>query len=410
MPSSLQIWFDRLTTTMFSSTLAFTFCGLFLLPSGKSILANMLVISILFGGINLLIGRQFNVGLREHRLLWVFIGYAGFILFNRFVHGDQYGVMRSLGYVVLFGLLIPRKPIVLKASCYAIIMGGLGMGSLSLWQQFQGINRVEGFTNAILFSQASLTIALLAWGINKEARLNIWKRAVTIFSLFMALYSLYASQSRGVWLAFIFIFGVVMAVKAFHKPRKYMAISLVLLFAGFLFYSHNSVLQERLQASISDLKYAENGAYGTSWGLRIVAWQGAWQGFLSSPILGVGTDGFDAMKQALVASGVSSPLLLAPQLTHSHSQYMQNLFIRGATGGLALLLFMGLPMWWAGRSWGWTSLGVLLPLSYAINGVSDVPFEHQETLFLFVLSLIFCFHFNDSLHINSTPKIKHNYI
>lgn len=395
MSPALKVWLDRLTTAMFSSTLAFTFCGLFLLPSGKSILANMLVISILFGGINLLIGRQFNVGLRERRLLWVFFGYAGLILFNRFVHGDQYGVMRSLGYVVLFGLLIPRKPIVLKTSCYAIIMGGLGMGSLSLWQQFQGITRVEGFTNAILFSQASLTIALLAWGIHKEARLNIWKRAVTILSLFMALYSLYASQSRGVWLAFIFILGVVMAVKAFQKPRKYIAISLILLSAGFLFYSHNSVLQERLQASISDLKYAENGDYGTSWGLRIVAWQGAWQGFLSSPILGVGTDGFDATKQALVASGISSPLLLDPQLTHSHSQYMQNMFIRGAAGGLALLLFLGLPMWWAWRSWGIESSGVLLPLSFAINGLSDVPFEHQNTTYLYALSLLFIFISNE---------------
>lgn len=389
MPSSSQVWLDRLTTAFFSSTLAFTFCGLFLFPEGKSILANMMVLSIVVGGLNLFIGRQCNVGLIDRRLLWLFLGYAGFILINRFVHGDQYGVMRSLGYVVLFGLLVPRKAIVLRVSRYAIIAGGLGMGSLTLWQQFQGIDRVDGFTNAILFSQASLTIALLAWGIRKEAGVTKWESIGAILSILMSLYSLYASQSRGVWLAFLLIVGMIVVLKALVKPRKYLLLSLLLLGSGVVFYDQSSVLQERVQASISDIKHVEEGAYGTSWGLRMVAWQGAWQGFLTAPILGVGTDGFDATKKALVASGVSSPLLLDPQLAHSHSQYMQNLFIRGVVGGSALLLFLGLPIWWAGRRWGVASVGVLLPLSFAINGLSDVPFEHQNTLFIYALGLLF---------------------
>lgn len=389
MYSTFQVWLDRITTILFSLTLAFSFCGLFLLPEGKTVLANMLVISIVFGGVNIFIGRQFNVGLIDRRLLLVFLGYASFILLNRMLHGDQYGVMRSLGYVVLFGLLIPRKILIINVSRYAIIAGGLCMGGVSLWQQFDGITRVEGFTNAILFSQASLIIAILAWGVCQETRGRRLEKAGAILSLLMSIYSLYASQSRGVWLALIFIVGMVIVFKASHKPRKYMAISLFLLGGCFIFYNQSPMLQERIQDSISDLKYAEQGAYGTSWGLRIVAWQGAWQGFLSAPVLGVGTDGFDAMKQSLVASGVSSPLLLDPQLAHSHNQYMQNLFIRGAIGGIALLLFLGLPIWWAAKSWGGVSIGVLLPVSFAINGLSDVPFEHQNILFLYALGLVF---------------------
>lgn len=385
----IQVFFDRLTTVLFSATLAFTFCGLFLLPDGKTILANMLVISILVGIVNLIIGKSWDVGLHDRRILWLFLGYAAFILINRIIHGDQYGVMRSLGYVSLFGLLVPRKEIVLRVSRYAIMAGGVGMGFISLWQQFHGIYRVEGFTNAILFSQASLVIALLAWGMHKERSLLSWEKGCALLSVLMALYSLYASQSRGVWLAFMTIVGLIVLVKAMKKPLKYIVFLLLILSGGAVFYNQSSVLQERVQASISDISNAEKGVYGTSWGLRLVAWQGAWQGFLTAPVLGVGTDGFDVTKQALVASGVSSPLLLDPALAHSHNQYMQNLIIRGAVGGVALLLFLGWPMWWAVQRWGGGSVGLFLPLSFSIDALSDVPFEHQSTLFLYTLGLLF---------------------
>jgi O-antigen ligase len=396
MSSAIQALFDRLTTILFSTTLAFTFCGLFLLPNGKTILANMLVISILTGIVNLIVGKNWDVGLHDRRILWLFLGYAMFIFINRLIHGDQYGVMRSLVYVVLFGLLVPRKDIVLKVSRYAIIAGGVGMGCVSLWQQHHDIYRVEGFTNAILFSQASLVIALLAWWLYKEAFIARWEKGGSLLSILLALYSLYASQSRGVWLAFIAIVGLIVLVKVMKKPLKYIAFLLLILGGGVVFYNQSSVLQERVQASISDLSNAENGVYGTSWGLRLVAWQGAWQGFLTAPIIGVGSDGFDITKQALVESGVSSPLLLDSQLTHSHNQYMQNLFIRGAVGGLALLLFLGLPVLLAWQEWGGASYVVLIPLSFAISGLSDVPFEHQNTIFLYTLSLLFIFLMNET--------------
>lgn len=400
----IQVFFDRLTTVLFSATLAFTFCGLFLLPDGKTILANMLVISILVGIVNLIIGKSRDVGLHDRRILWLFLGYAAFIFINRLIHGDQYGVMRSLVYVVLFGLLVPRREIVLKVSRYAIIAGGVGMGLISLWQQSHGIYRVEGFTNAILFSQASLVIALLAWGLYKETSIARWEKVGALLSVLMALYSLYASQSRGVWLAFMTIVGLIVLVKAMKKPLKYILFLLLILGSGAFFYNQSSVLQERVQASISDISNAEKGVYGTSWGLRLVAWQGAWQGFLTSPVIGVGTDGFDITKQSLVKSGVSTPLLLDSQLTHSHNQYMQSLIIRGAVGGVVLLLFLGLPMWWAWKEWGGLSSGVFLPLCFVISGMSDVPFEHQSVLYLYVLSMMFCFYKNDLLDKNYIEK------
>lgn len=400
LPLSL-VWLDRLTTTIFSLTLSFTFCGLFLLPDGKTLLSNLLVVAILFGLLNVLVGKQRDVGLSDRRLLWVFLGYALFVLLNRLVHGDQYGVMRNLGYVVLFGLLIPRKAIVLIASRYAIIAGGVGLGALSMWQVHAGIGRVDGFTNAILFSMASLALVLLNWFLCHEQQRARWEKALSGAALVMSLYGLYASQSRGVWLALIAVVVVAFVTKARINPVKYLALSIALAAGLFLLYQQSPVIQSRVHSGVVDLQKAEKGVYGTSWGLRIVAWQGAWQGFMTSPVLGVGTDGFTITKQQLVESGKSSSLLLHPALAHAHNQFMQNLVVRGAVGVIVLCMFLGLPMWWGINLGGLSSILALYPFSFAISGLTDVPFEHQNVIYLYALGLLFLW-----LNIQNKEKVE----
>ncbi|MGL5029915.1 MAG: O-antigen ligase family protein [Aeromonas sp.] len=383
------LWLDRLTTLLFSVTLGFTFCGLFLLPAGKTIISNLLVISSVIGLLNVVLGGKRSVGLTDRRLLWVFLGYAAFIFINRIIHGDQYGVMRALAYVVLFGLLIPRKAIILTVSRYAILLGGLGLGILSLIQVDHGIARVDGFTNAILFSQGALALAILGWFIGYEKPVMRWGKILSAITIAMSLYALYASQSRGVWLALVVILVIPFAIKLKQKPLKYLGVLVVTGLALTFCYQQSTILQTRAHESISDLKQARNGVYGTSWGLRIVAWQGAWQGFLTSPVIGVGTKFFGITKRKLVAEGISPPLLTSSALAHSHSQYMQNLFIRGAVGLCALLIFIGLPIWWGSRLAGASSVLTLYPISFAISGLSDVPFEHQILIYVYALGLLF---------------------
>lgn len=389
MLSAPRIWLNRLTIAAFALALGFTFCGLFLVPEGKKILSNLLVAAIAIGLANLAATGRQHVGLPDRRILWVFLGYGLFIFFNRLVHGDQYGVMRNIGYVVLFGLLIPRDKIILVISRYAIQLGGMGLGLLSIWQVYHGVGRVEGFTNAILFSQASLGLALLSWFVGYERADVRWGKIISAVTIVMSLYALYASQSRGVWLALISILSMIIVIKARRKPFKYMCVFVGVVLAFALFYQQSTVLQARAKSSFSDIQHAERGAYDTSWGLRIVAWQGAWQGFLTAPVLGVGTEGFDAIKQQLVREGKISPLLLHPALAHCHNQFMQNLMIRGAIGLVALLLFLGLPMLWGKKLAGVTSVLMLYPVVFAVSGLSDVPFEHQNIIYLYTLGLLF---------------------
>ncbi|MFM4733357.1 O-antigen ligase family protein [Aeromonas salmonicida] len=380
---------DKATTALFALVIMFSFGGLFLVPAGQTILSNLLVVASVFGLLNYFFGKKRNVGLEDRRILWVLAAYAAMIFVNRLIHGDQYGVMRGLFYVVVFALLIPRKPALLTLGYAAIVTGGIGLGIMSLWQYQSGIVRVEGFTNAILFSQAALTLAILNWFIFQQEQMVRWARGCALIALIAALFALYLSQSRGVWLAFGVIIGYIIFYKALFKPWKYAAVAILCAVSIGVIYHTNQLAQVRVAEAVSDLKLVEKGSYDSSWGLRVVAWQSAWLGFLDAPVTGVGTNGFDALKQEQVARGLVPPLALNASLAHAHSQYMQNLVIRGGIGFVMLVVFLFLPLWLSMKKMGGDAACVLIPLSFAISAFSDVPFEHQDILYLYVLSMIF---------------------
>lgn len=380
---------DKATIALFALVIMFSFCGLFLVPAGQTILSNLLVVASVFGLLNYFVGKKRNVGLEDRRILWVLAAYAAMIFVNRLIHGDQYGVMRGLFYVVVFALMIPRKPALLTLGYAAIVSGGIGLGIMSLWQYQSGIVRVEGFTNAILFSQAALTLAILNWFVFQQRQLLRWIRYGALVALVAALFALYLSQSRGVWLALAGIVGYVICYKALFKPWKYIAIAILCIASMGITYHTSQLVQLRVADAVSDLNLAEKGSYNSSWGLRVVAWQSAWLGFLDAPVTGVGTNGFDSLKQEQAAKKLVSPLILHPALAHAHNQYMQNIVIRGSVGFFALAVLLFYPIGLAIKNMGWMSAGVFIPLTFAINGLSDVPFEHQNVLYVYALSLIF---------------------
>ena len=190
MLSRSLVLLDKVTTALFGLTIIFAFCGLFLVPAGQSMQSNLLAVTGIFGLLNYFVGKQRDVGLRDRRILWGLLVYAVMIFVNRLIHGDQYGVMRGLFYVAVFALMMPRKPVLLMLGYLAIVLGGVGLGILSFWQYHHGIVRVEGFTNAILFSQAALALAILNWFVFQQGQLAAWLRGGALVGLLAALFAL----------------------------------------------------------------------------------------------------------------------------------------------------------------------------------------------------------------------------
>ncbi|WP_439842738.1 O-antigen ligase family protein [Aeromonas taiwanensis] len=393
-----KILLERITIALFSLSIVFLFCGLFIIPSGTSYLSNFIVLSCLFGVVNFFASAKTNVGLRDKRLLCVFLVYAIVVLVNRQIHGDASWIMRNIFYVIVFSFFLPRERITLNIGVLSVIIGGISIGGLSFWQYYHGSSRVEGYTNAILFSQAALIMFILNMIVVFSCQ-RVYVSVLASIAVISSLYALYQSQSRGVWIAAVFIIVFVSFIKLRHKPIKLSLLIFSFIIVMILLYQYSPVVQQRILDATSDLYKMQANSYDTSWGLRLMAWKSAWFGFLEHPIFGIGYDGLDDLRLEQLKSGIVDQLYINYGMYHAHNQFMQNILIRGIFGGAAAILVLIYPILIARKSFGVLSASTLVPIGILICSLSDVPLEHQNTLYIYTLSLVLCWFYYENAHL-----------
>ncbi|MCO4205730.1 O-antigen ligase family protein [Aeromonas taiwanensis] len=398
MPINSKILLDRMTIGLFSLSIIFLFCGLFIVPSGTSYMSTLIVLSCFFGVANFFTGDKTSVGLRDKRLLFAFLAYALVILVNRQIHGDASWIMRNILYVIVFSFLLPRERIIINIGVLSVIMGGISIGGLSVWQYYHGLDRVEGYTNAILFSQAALVMFILNMMVVFSCQ-RIYVSFLASVAVLGSLYALYQSQSRGVWIAAVFIIMIVSFVKLKHKPIKLSLLILAFIISMMLLYQYSPVVQQRILDATSDLDKMQGNSYDTSWGLRLMAWKSAWFGFLEHPIFGIGYDGLDDLRLEQLKSGIVDQFYINYGMYHAHNQFMQNILIRGMFGGAAAILVLIYPIVIARRPFGIFSASTLVPIGILICSLSDVPLEHQNTLYIYTLSLVLGWFYYENAHL-----------
>ncbi len=178
-------------------------------------------------------------------------------------------------------------------------------------------------------------------------------------------------------------------IKATFKPWKYSVVALLFIIGIGGIYHTNTLVKSRMASAVS-ISITWKVVHITLRGVESCCMGECLAGIPGFTWIGVGTDGFTVVKEQQIAQGLVSPLVMDPALAHAHSQYMQNLVLRGAVGILALVIFLFYPMKLIIEKAGWGSPYTMIPLSFAVNALSDVPFEHQNTLYLYALSLVFC--------------------
>lgn len=375
---------ERIHFYLYIITFAFVFVGLFTLPKGHEAIEILVILSFSFGIINLLVNRN---GLTRTPILWVGILFAGaFVIHvNHYIHGDWGRYGRAFLYMGLFVLLRPRIPCIKQVVFYSVAIGGILLGVLSLYQFKNGLLRVEGFTNAILFSQALLVLVLINmyyFLCRKDS-----SRFLALVSMCFLFVGLYLSQTRGVWLALLLLVFFYILIKAYKKPLKYLLIALALIVIAFSTYGNSGFVRDKVASGISDLNRAKSGQFASSWGLRLVAWDSAIKGIRDNPLLGVGRDGFSSYKEQQVERGEVNELILHPGLKHTHNQYLQSQLIRGIPGTVVLLLLLTYPWLQSGFTANRDYLFKSIAFAYAIFSLSDVPFEHLNTIYLYTISM-----------------------
>ena len=375
---------DKLHYYLYLISFVFAFAGIFTLPKGHEVIEILVILSLSVGVLNYAINRR--ALLTDSKLLFAIVLTVGLvIIINHYIHGDWPRYGRAFFYLSAFILLRPQIPCIQRVVFYSVAIGGVLLGLLSLYQFNTGMLRVEGFTNAIPFAQGLFVLLLFNCYFFFSTKGAI--RYIPFVSSIFLLIGLYLSQTRGVWLALLILLAVYLILKAFKKPFKYLVIMSFLAVIAFSSYENSGFVRDKVAAGVSDLQRAKDGNFGSSWGLRIVAWDSAVKGIRDNPLLGVGRDNFTSTKEEQVARGEVSKLALNPALFHTHNQYLQSMLIRGIPGAVALFLLFAYPWLQSGLLNRKDYLFKSISISFMIFSLSDVPFEHLNTIYLYVLSM-----------------------
>lgn len=378
----------RTSIALCSMTLFFTLCGLFIVPLGQHYLTKLLVVSSIIGVINYFLGNKKLIGVSAKKLYWCVLIYIVAIGISRLVHDDASWLIRNLLYVLAFFLLMPREPVLVSVFKLGSLIGGIAIGVLAMWQFHNGMLRVEGFTNAILFAQGALVLAILNSFFAQDSS-NFFTRYSYIISAIFAILAIYLSQSRGVWLALIVVVTFVIFTKVIKEPIKYLSWFLILSCVLAIAFYESDILRTRIYYSIYEVNMLESKNYTSSWGLRLMAWRSAWAGFIENPLLGVGLDGFKTIQQQQLLDGIVDSYYVNFGMQHAHNQFMQNMIVRGIFGLFAALAILVYPMFFFWHNSHWMSAGSMVVLGIFICALTDVPLEHQNTLYIYFISLFF---------------------
>lgn len=378
--------FHRLNVLLFSCTLFFTLCGLFLVPQGNHYLSKLLVLSSVVGFINYFIGNKDKLGVSARNLYVCVLIYIAAIGASRLVHDDESWLIRNLFYILVFFLLIPREAIVIRAFKLGALLGGISIGLLAIWQHHNGMFRVEGFTNAILFAQGALILVVLN-GFLGQVESNKFVKCGYFIGAGAAVIAIYLSQSRGVWLALLMLTMLALSIKAIKKPVKYIALFIMVFILLTIVFSETEIFKIRIQESLSELSMMESNNYNTSWGLRVMAWKSAWFGFIEHPVLGIGLDGFKNIQHQQLLDGIVDNFYVNYGMYHAHNQFMQNMVVRGIFGLLGAIAVLVYPMIFFYHRTKVLSAGFMVSFGIFVCALSDVPMEHQNTLYIYMITL-----------------------
>lgn len=372
------------------ATLSWVFVGLFTIPKGHEVLKVLVEITAVLA--LLLFKFKFPaLSKNQKRFLLLLAAYGTVVTISYYFHGDAKRIGKS---ALVFCIFYYYSAQVIKPRdllYYSVAIGSLAAGALATYQHYTYSFRADGFTNAILFSQAMFIFLLLnVYCLNKSY--SIYKKTLSLVAITACLISIYYSQTRGVWVAValllpaLFIYSL-MGSQKYNKKRYYFFSLIVVSIIAVLAIQNSSILKNKIDAGFSDLEKAQAGNYNTSWGLRLVAWKSAAISIYERPILGIGKDNFWKDKASQVDRNLSSNAALHPALAHAHNQYLQSMLMRGFPGAIVLLALLSAPLLIEKENRKERFYGFLISGAYAIYGLSDVPFEHLNTFYLYVFSM-----------------------
>ena len=232
------------------------------------------------------------------------------------------------------------------------VAGALGAGSWAIYAHFHPAVWVlpdrlgNSFTNPIPFGDTALLLGFLSIvSIKRRRCTRAAEAAIKIAAFLLGGYASYLSGSRGGWIAVPLLVWTIVGGRHWLAGRR-ARIALGCAIAAFsLALASTSIVRQRVDAIVSDVKGLQQGDMDTSVGLRLELWRASALLYSRHPAFGVGRGRLEEALNEL-AQHAEAPRAIVN--AGAHSEFFSTLSQMGTVGVAALLLlYVGtfIPFW-----------------------------------------------------------------
>ncbi|TBW55902.1 O-antigen ligase family protein [Marinobacter halodurans] len=378
--SSINSWLPQLLPLV---PLVYSFTLMWWIPEGDKYVPGMVIISLL---VFCFYSRRYLElkldGVRKKFLVsvWLLTLYQISVYF---IKGDSWTELRALLTMAVYLSFLSFLKIRIFWLKLLLIISGSGLVVLTYGLYLAHGGRIGGFINPIPYATALAAVFSMIFLIAIHERC-LWKKNA-LFLLSVAIFlAILMTQTRGIALPLVVFVPCVLVYWLIRERSFKFAISVLCIFFLLVMSGVYFISKGRIEATSNEVAAIEAGNQTGSIGLRLQMWGAAFDIWRQRPVFGWGQTHSEALR-AMYRSGDVSKALMDFNPPHYHNQFIDMAVKKGALG-LAIFVFMlyrAIAMVSASSSpalrWG----GSLLIALYLAAGLTDVPYRHPGTVYIF---------------------------
>ncbi|MGC3872346.1 O-antigen ligase family protein [Halomonas sp. GXIMD04776] len=350
---------------------------------------------------------RLTLGRQEWAIIGTLLFYAGVSTLGVW-WGEQSSMKLSGPLSVLFAvpalLLLLAFPPPAAAMWSGVALGSVFTGIWAGWQKLvMGARRAQGFVDSIQFGDLSLLLGFfcltgLGWALSRDTRIRrqAWCVLLVLGAISGVLGS-FLSGSRGGWVSFPFMLGVLYLGYGHHLSKRWLAgLAIIFLVGPVIAYSIPQLgVQERVQRIFSSYtEFVEEGDPTNSVGARIEMWRSALILIPERPLLGWGESGYSQARDTLIDEGAIHPYL--KKFDHVHNDLLDAWLKQGMGGLIALLALYLVPLYLFAkrlhsqdlRLRAFAIAGTALPVAYMGFGLTQTLLAFDSGIVMYAFWLV----------------------
>ncbi|PST94576.1 ligase [Photobacterium iliopiscarium] len=362
--------------------------GMLILRNGDKTMVAMVIISlittlIVYGLTTL------KRNLSTNKLLWLLLIICGYFLFSYYYHGLSSREIRSFIAATLLVAIFPSSLLTQKLIIWLTVISALISFCFAYYCMIHmHWSRDAWPINAIPYGTLIAGISVIALSLSLTLT-NYKEKAVTFLAFILSSYGLIITESRGVWLGFIFALTVIFVVFITTKKIKitWRSVVIAIVLIGGVSIISKPLISQRLSQTHQEYSDIKSGDLNTSIGLRLQMWQSAPMLIEHHELLGQGNQYLISLDNLYHQVRISKSLYEA-QPPHFHNQYVDYMVKKGIIGLILLLCLFILPLrLLKNASLLQRYITITLVSLFAVASLTDVPFNHGQTIFMYIFWL-----------------------